>query len=275
MALNYPNISTVSDNNYIVLGITAVCGLFLIIIIYYIVVSRSDNLPEFKSLYNMNMPPAQLQQASNKQGIWNFGNSDNQNLQQGNGSYNGSGYNNSSVPMPANGALSDMIAAPASITITTAPSPTQPKVPEVFNVKANVYSFDDAPAVCGALNSDVATIEQLITAHQNGADWCNVGWTKDGLAGYPTQLSTWQIFQNSPGQQSSCGKPGVNLVRNDPNLLYGVNCYGAKPDPVGSEKVRTGIISEAQAALNAKIAALQNNGHIGLTSFNSDTWSES
>uniref|UniRef100_A0A6C0HM11 Link domain-containing protein n=1 Tax=viral metagenome TaxID=1070528 RepID=A0A6C0HM11_9ZZZZ len=270
MVFNYPNISTQGDNNYIILGITAVCGLFLIIIVYYIVVSRSGNQNEINSLYNM--PIRQSGSMGDMGGMGSMGGigySANQNLPIP------SGANYSSFPIPANGAMSNMTAAPASVTKPTAPAPTQPRTPEVFNVKANVYTFDDAPAVCGALNSDVATIEQLITAHQNGADWCNVGWTKDGLAGYPTQLSTWQIFQNSPGQESSCGKPGINLVRNDPNLLYGVNCYGSKPDPIGNEKVRVGVISDAQAALNAKIAELQTNGHINLTPFNSDTWSES
>ena len=258
--VSYPNIqssgqSFAQTDSFLLIGITAVLGLFLIIIVYYIVVShRGDNQGGdsnqggWNSLYNnMNMP---INQQSPQ---WS-----NPTLAMA-----------SSVPIAANSALSTMTAAPTNYATTT----TQPQVPEVFNVKANIYTLEDAPAACGALNGDVATIEQLIDAHKNGADWCNVGWTKDGLAGYPTQLSTWQILQNSPGQETSCGKPGINLVRNDPNLLYGVNCYGPKPVPVGSEKIRTGIISSAQEALNAKIAELQRGGHMGLAAFNADKWS--
>ena len=28
---------------------------------------------------------------------------------------------------------------------------------------------------------------------------------------------------NEPEKRNICGSPGINLVRNDPNLLYGVN----------------------------------------------------
>ena len=79
---------------------------------------------------------------------------------------------------------------------------------------------------------------------------------------------------NEPEKRNICGSPGINLVRNDPNLLYGVNCYGIKPDPKGNEKVKQSVISDSQAAINAKIAEFQKNiNAIGVVPFNADTWS--
>ena len=146
---------------------------------------------------------------------------------------------------------------------------------QVFNVRENIYTLDDAPAVCGALGADLASVKQLIAAHKNGADWCNVGWTKDGLAAYPIQHSTWKTLQdNNPNKRNICGKPGINLSRNDPNLLYGVNCYGVKPEPKGNEIVKNVIMSDKQRELQKKIAEFQKNvNSIGISPFNTDKWS--
>ena len=153
---------------------------------------------------------------------------------------------------------------------------SNPKIKQVFNIKKNIYTLDDAPAVCGAVGAKLASINQLIEAHKNGADWCNVGWTSDGLAAYPIQYSTWKTVQdNNPDKRDICGKPGINLSRNNPNLLYGVNCYGIKPEPKGGEKVKQVITSDKENALNIKIADFQKNlGSIGIASFNNDKWSE-
>lgn len=240
-------------NSMVFMGITAMIGLFLVIIVYYIIVSRSANQAQFNRLYNMQMPiQAQEVMSQTTTGPLPIP--------------TGSKYG--PAPMPANAAVPTSTAAPA------VPTTTKAKIPEVYNVKANIYTLEDAPAVCGALGGEVATIEQLIDAHKKGADWCNVGWTKDGLAAFPLQQSTWQTLQDSTGEENSCGSPGINLVRNDPNLLYGVNCYGPKPDPVGNEKVRTKVVSTKQAAINAKINELKRGGHIGILSFNADEWSQ-
>ena len=52
---------------------------------------------------------------------------------------------------------------------------------QVFNLKKNIFALDDAEAACGVFGADVASIDQLIDAHKQGADWCNVGWTRDGI----------------------------------------------------------------------------------------------
>lgn len=232
----YQSLNT--NSNMLIVGITAIIGLFLLIIVYYIVVSKTPS--DANSLYNLNQSPISIDISSNIPSYDNQpSNVDNTNLA-------------SSVPVV-----------------------TSPKNPEVFNVKENIYTLDDAPAVCGALGSQVATIEQLIEAHKNGADWCNVGWTKDGIAAYPIQQSTWDKLQTDyPDNRNICGNPGINIVRNDPNLLYGVNCYGPKPDPKGDEKIRPVLLTDKQQAINVKIAELQKNlNNIGIAPFNYNEWS--
>lgn len=233
--------SQLNDNNLLPIAVLASAGLLLLIIVYYIVVSKSPS--RRGELYNI------------KNGV-------------------------EVQPMMAS---TDMVSgvkpvpslAKQSVPSST-PSITNQKEPEVFNIKENIYTLDDAPAVCGALGADVASIEQLVQAHKNGADWCNVGWTKDGIAAYPIQQSTFDIMQkNKPEKRNICGKVGINIVRNDPNLLYGVNCYGVKPSPKGDEKIRPVLLSDSQQQINAKIAELQKNlNNIGVAPFNSDKWSE-
>jgi len=242
--MNYPQLS--GEPNFVLIGVSAVFGLLVIIMVYYIFISKKSNI--------------QSQNYSTMATISNL--MSNQNLQSSSPT-----TNNSSVSINNNYA-----SIPTSAPVATLSNPT---LNQVYNIRENIYTLDDAPGVCGALGSDVATINQLIDAHKTGADWCNVGWTKDGLAAYPIQYSTWKNLQdNNPGSRDICGTPGINLVRNDPNLLYGVNCYGIKPEPKGNEKVKQVLLSDKQIAINAKIAQFQKNiNAIGVTPFNSDSWS--
>jgi len=231
------------DPNFVLIGISAVFGLLVIIIVYYIVVSKSSTPGR---LYPGASPITSAR----------------------NNNTNASRIGAKSIPTPNAGGYY----APATSTDATA---SNTNIKQVFNVRENIYTLDDAPAVCGALGADIATIDQLIDAHKQGADWCNVGWTKDGIAAYPIQYSTWKTLQgNEPNKRGICGKPGINLVRNDPNLLYGVNCYGTKPEPKGNEKIKHAIQSDADIALQAKIAEFQKNlSAIGISPWNQDKWS--
>ena len=102
---------------------------------------------------------------------------------------------------------------------------------EVFHISQNQFTYDEAPAVCAAYGAQLATLEQVIEAYNNGAEWCGYGWTAGGMALYPTQKSTWQQLQNEvdPGKRTACGRPGVNGGYFDPTLKFGVNCFGFKP----------------------------------------------
>ena len=102
--------------------------------------------------------------------------------------------------------------------------------PEVFNLSNNLYTYDDAQAICRAYDSRLATYDEIEAAYNNGAEWCNYGWSADQMAFFPTQKSTWNELQQSKKHKNSCGRPGVNggFFAN-PNIKFGVNCFGNKP----------------------------------------------
>ncbi len=102
---------------------------------------------------------------------------------------------------------------------------------EVFNVSRNIYTYNDASAVCRSLGADLATYEQVKEAYDHGADWCNYGWVKGQMAVYPTQRETWDKLQKGPdSSKGACGQVGINGGYFDnPELRFGVNCFGAKP----------------------------------------------
>lgn len=102
---------------------------------------------------------------------------------------------------------------------------------EVFNIAQDKYTYTDAEPLCKAFGAELATYDQVKDAWNKGADWCNYGWIKGQSAVYPTQQSTYEKIQMGPeSQRMSCGIPGVNGGYFDnPELRFGVNCYGSKP----------------------------------------------
>ncbi len=121
---------------------------------------------------------------------------------------------------------------------------------EVFNISRNVYTFNDAAAVCKAAGAELATYDQVKAAYDGGADWCNYGWIKGQMAVYPTQKSTWQKLQKgAPEFRNACGQPGVNGGYFDnPDLQFGVNCYGAKPAQKASDELLDSKVALPQSA---------------------------
>ena len=101
---------------------------------------------------------------------------------------------------------------------------------EVFNISQNKFTYEEAEGVCKAYDSEVASKEQIELALENGANWCNYGWSKDGLALYPIQEGYYKkLKESSSGKRNQCGYPGVNGGKLNPNLKLGVNCFGIKP----------------------------------------------
>jgi hypothetical protein len=102
---------------------------------------------------------------------------------------------------------------------------------EVFNVAQNKYAYSDAEPLCKAFGAELATYDQVKSAWNKGADWCNYGWVKGQAAVYPTQSATYDKLQAGPeDQRMACGVVGVNGGYFDnPELRFGVNCYGTKP----------------------------------------------
>ena len=108
---------------------------------------------------------------------------------------------------------------------------------QVFNIPGNYYTYDNAKALCSAYGAELATYDQIEKAYNNGAEWCNYGWSADQLALFPTQKKTYDNLQTIPGHKNDCGRPGVNggYIAN-PNVRFGVNCYGYKPKITSDEE---------------------------------------
>ena len=105
---------------------------------------------------------------------------------------------------------------------------TKPK--EVFNVPGNKYTYEDAKAICKAYGSRLASYNEVEKSYEEGGEWCSYGWSEDQLALFPTQQKTYDELQKRKGHENDCGRPGINggFIAN-PNVKFGVNCYGYKP----------------------------------------------
>jgi hypothetical protein len=152
---------------------------------------------------------------------------------------------------------------------------------EVFNISKNSYTYYDAEPLCKALGAELATYDQVKAAYEGGADWCNYGWTKGQMAVYPTQKDTWENLQNGdPDQRDACGRPGLNGgFFDNPELRFGVNCYGIKPDQKEHDAtvVTTGEgapLSPGELEFQKKVSKYRGEANsIGILPFNKNTWS--
>ena len=154
---------------------------------------------------------------------------------------------------------------------------------QVFNVSNNYYTYDDAQAVCKAFDARLATYDEIESAYNNGAEWCNYGWSEGQMAFFPTQKNTWEKLQDNPLHKNSCGRPGINGGYFDnPHIKFGVNCFGKKPKPTDLEKKMMEATqdepvpqTEEEIALDEKVKYYKENGDklLQLSSFNKDKWS--
>ena len=118
-----------------------------------------------------------------------------------------------------------------------------PEVPEiklykeVFNIPGNNYTYTQAKSICTAYDATLATYDELEEAYGKGAEWCNYGWSEGQMALFPTQKKTYTTLQSIKGHEHDCGRPGINGgYMANPNVRYGVNCYGHKPKRTEIEK---------------------------------------
>lgn len=147
---------------------------------------------------------------------------------------------------------------------------------QVFNVSNNIYSYPEAEAVCKAFGAELASYNQLVQAYKKGANWCNYGWTKGQLGLFPIQKEFWLKQQEEdPERRNDCGKVGINGGYFDnPDMLFGVNCYGMKPSPRDHEKAKMEHKSAKEYELEQKIAKIKRNmDNISILPFNKSKWS--
>ena len=193
---------------------------------------------------------------------------------------------------------SGIMNAYSSVKNMLSPSPAQPPVQPpvadmktvnkivpnrktVFNVNSNKYTYSDAEPLCKALGAELATYDQVKQAWDQGADWCNYGWIKGQAAVYPTQKGTYDALQLSSvdDERMACGNIGVNGgYMDNPELRYGVNCYGDKPSKTAHDlKVTNELIQPplTPSALKQKMVEQEfkaNANLIGLLPFNESSW---
>jgi len=152
--------------------------------------------------------------------------------------------------------------------------------PQVFNVPGNDYVYPDAKALCSAYGARLATYKEIEDSYEDGAEWCNYGWSDGQMALFPTQQKTYDELQKIEGHENDCGRPGVNggYIAN-PALKFGVNCYGYKPRINSTEEDL--MASEPIYPKTKKDIAMENRvnywkdklSEILVSPFNNDTWS--
>ena len=115
---------------------------------------------------------------------------------------------------------------------------------QVFNIPGNYYNYENAKALCTSYKSKLATYKQLEDTYENGGEWCNYGWSEGQNAYFPTQQKTFDNLQKIKGHEHDCGRPGVNggYIAN-PNIKFGVNCFGNKPKITKEEEELMKIVS--------------------------------
>ena len=100
---------------------------------------------------------------------------------------------------------------------------------EVYHIPGNHYDYNSAKAICKARGSELASYSDISKAFKSGADWCGYGWSEGQMALFPTQMEKWEKLQKIEGHENDCGRPGINGGYIDnPDVRYGVNCYGIK-----------------------------------------------
>ena len=130
---------------------------------------------------------------------------------------------------------------------------------EVYHIPRNIYTYDNAKALCKAFDGRLAKINEIEEAYDSGAEWCSYGWSDKQMALFPTQYKSWKKLQKQKGRENDCGRPGINggYMKNT-SLKYGVNCYGKKPKITNIEKQLMQIknpvpVSEDERNFNKKV----------------------
>lgn len=155
---------------------------------------------------------------------------------------------------------------------------------QVFNISNNLYTYDDAQAICKSYGARLATYDDMENAYEQGAEWCNYGWSDGQMIYYPTQQDTWDKLQKIPSKKNNCGRPGINggYMKN-PYLRFGVNCYGKKPEPTEKDLQNMRKVADMlgpstvhDELMDKKVKYWTDNSAnlLKINSFNHNKWSE-
>lgn len=150
---------------------------------------------------------------------------------------------------------------------------------EVFNISNNLYTYEDAKSICKSYGARLATYDEIENAYNNGAEWCNYGWSENQMAFFPTQKNTWTELQKDPSTANNCGRPGINggYIAN-PYIRFGVNCYGKRPTTNVKITSRDEIIPKkaSEVVVDAEVEFWKKHSDefLNVNSFNYDKWSQ-
>ncbi len=151
---------------------------------------------------------------------------------------------------------------------------------QVYHIPGNIYTYNDAKAICSALNANLASYEQLENSYENGGEWCSYGWSKEQLALFPTQKSTYNHLKNIKGHEHDCGRAGINggFIDN-PYVKFGINCFGVKPKitPLEKQSMKQNKIlprSNSEDKFNKQVQYWKTKiNNLQLSPFNKEQWS--
>ncbi len=153
--------------------------------------------------------------------------------------------------------------------------------PQVFNIPGNYYNYNDANALCSAYGAKLANYDQIDEAYNEGAEFCNYGWSDGQMALFPTQKATYEKLQKIEGHENDCGRPGINGgYMANPQLNFGVNCFGYKPKITTEEEEMMHNVtpypkSEKDILMEKKVDYWKSKiDEILVSPFNYNTWSK-
>jgi hypothetical protein len=151
---------------------------------------------------------------------------------------------------------------------------------EVFNISNNLYTFDEAQAVCASYGADLATYDQINEYYNKGGGHCNYSWITDGWAVLPTQKETWDRLQKNEKTKNVCGHWGINAGKFDKDTRLGIACHGVKPKPNAREASCMDVMKNLPKTpndiiLDEKVKFFREHADdlLNITSFNSHNWS--
>jgi hypothetical protein len=152
--------------------------------------------------------------------------------------------------------------------------------PQVFNISNNLYTYDEADTICKAYGARLANYDDIEDSYNNGGEFSSYGWSQGQMAFFPTQKETWLKLQDNPLHKNDLGRPGINGGYFDnPNLKFGVNCFGKKPKPTKDDLTRIGYKPKKtpdELLEDEKLKFWIDNKDklLVLNSFNTKKWSE-
>lgn len=149
---------------------------------------------------------------------------------------------------------------------------------EVFHIAENKFDYLEAREICQKYGARLATYDEIEKAYDNGANWCNYGWSEDQMIFFPTQKRVYNLLKRMPDHKNSCGRPGINggYIHNG-DAKFGANCYGHRPNPKTIDKHYMHSINHTPQISDEDVAqANRENNNISnyvVAPFNKTKWS--